>query len=106
MKQVKRAASSLGSRWPRMRCRASLRHTQGPLDRFKIHLANIRILPRFSRMSKRGVENPALAIHFAPCHWKVVVGAVDTRVVRVVQLGWIKAQQDIHLVPRPRFRLV
>ena len=51
MKQLKLADSSLGSGRPRMRCRVSLRHTRGPLDGFKIHLANIRILPRLSRMS-------------------------------------------------------
>src|ERR1700723_3872411 len=44
------ASSSLGPRWPSMRCRASIRHAQRPLDGFKIHRANVRILPRFSCM--------------------------------------------------------
>src|SRR5882724_1239469 len=52
----------------RMRRRAAVGHTQHPLDRFKIHLANVRIVPRFFGMAEGGIKDSSLAIHFAPRH--------------------------------------
>ena len=69
-----------------MRCRASLRHAQGPLDGFEVHRADVGIVPRLLSMTERGVENAAFAIHFAPGHGKVMVSAMNSRIVVIIEL--------------------
>ena len=56
------------------------------VNRFEIHLANVRILPCLFRMTKRRVEDAALPVHLAPGHGKIVVVAVDAGIVLVVSL--------------------
>ncbi len=57
-------------------------------------------------MPQRGVENPSFTVHLAPRHGKIVVGAMDARVVLVVQLAGVQAEQHVYLVARPAFGLI
>src|ERR1700733_3175481 len=99
-------SSLLRRRRSRMRRGAALSHPQCPADRFEVHLADIWILPRLFGVSQSGVEDTAFAIHLAPRDGKIMVGAMNARIVRIIQLRRIEAQQYIYLVPRPRLRLV
>jgi hypothetical protein len=91
---------------PRVRSRAAFRHTQHPLDRFKVHLADVGIRPRFFRVAKGGIENPPFAIHLVPRHGEVMIRPVDARVVRIVESRGIETEQDVDLVARPLLGLI
>ena len=73
---------------PRMRSRAAFRHAQHPLDRFKIHFADVGIAPGLFGVAEGRIENASLAVHFVPRHGEIMVGSVDARVVGVVELRW------------------
>src|SRR5579884_3061070 len=57
-------------------------------------------------MTKRGVEDASLPIHFAPRDRKIMVRTMNARIIFVIQLRRIETQQHIHLVARPVFWLV
>src|SRR5271165_6279825 len=92
---VRQAGSARTGRYSRtwVRGRTSFSHSQRPLDGFKVHLADIGVLPRFFSVSKGGVEDAALAVNLAPGDREVVVGAVNARVVVVIELGGVQAEE-------------
>src|SRR5450432_713537 len=86
--------SALGARrWRlRMRSRTAFGHSQHPLDRFKIHLSDVRVAPRFLRVAQGGIKNAPLAVHFVPSHREIMVGSMDARVVGVIKFGWVETE--------------
>src|ERR1700733_2107310 len=90
----------------RMAGRASIGHPQSPANRFKVHFANVGVIPRFFGMAKCRVEDAAFAVHLAPRDSEIMIRAMYARIVGVVELGWIETQENIHLVARPSFGLI
>ena len=90
----------------RMRDCTSFRHLQRPLDGFKVHFAHVGVVPGLLGVAEGRVEDAALSVHLAPRHGKIMVGAMDARIVGVVQPGWIEAEQHIHFVARPVLGLI
>jgi len=85
---------------------AAIGHAQRPLDRLKIHLTNVGVLPGFFRMSERRVEHSPFSVHLAPGNRKIMVHPMDPRIVRVIQPAGVEAKQNIHIVARPVLRLI
>src|SRR5579859_7735766 len=100
----RRSVRFSGTLRPRMRSRATLRHAQNPADRLKIHLTDVWIAPRFFGMAQRGIEHAPFAVHFRPRHSKVMVRAVNSRVVFIIQLRGVQAEQHVDFVAGPLFR--
>src|SRR5580692_12550592 len=91
---------------PRMRSRAAFRHAQHPLDRFKIHLANVRVSPGLFRVAEGRIKNAPLAVHLVPGDSEIVIRSVDARVVRIVEFCGVETEQDVDFVARPLLRLI
>src|SRR5579864_2138314 len=78
--------------WPRMRTRTSLSHTQYPLDRFKVHFADVGVVPSLLGVAEGRIEHSPFAVHFVPRHGEIMVRSVDARVVRIVKLCGVKTE--------------
>src|ERR1700733_1909020 len=81
-----------------VRRRASLGHSQRPLDRLEIHLLYIRIFPSLFGMPQGGIEDPSFTVHLAPRDGEIVIRAMNTRVVLIVQFAGIQAEKHVYLV--------
>src|SRR5580698_1633610 len=86
---------------PRMRSRTALRHTQHPLDRFKVHVADVWITPGLLGVAEGRIKNPPFAVHLVPRYGKVMIRSVDARIVCIVEFARIETEQDVDLVARP-----
>src|ERR1700759_2044446 len=89
-----------------MRGSAAVCHSERPADRFEVHLADIGILPGLFGVTQCGIEDAPLAVHLAPGDGKVMICAMNTRVVVVAETAWIKAEQHVDLIAGPSFGLV
>ena len=69
---------------PRVRSCAAFRHAQHPLDRFKIHLADIGIILGFFGVSEGRIKDAPFAVHFVPGYGEIMIRSVDARVVCIV----------------------
>ena len=67
--------------WTRMRGRAALRHAQHPLDRFKIHLADVGIAPGLLGVAEGRIEHAPFAVHLVPRDREIMIRSVNARVV-------------------------
>src|SRR5581483_7988866 len=57
-------------------------------------------------MTKRRVEDSSFPVHLVPRYGEIVISSMHPRVVRVIQLVRIKAEQHVYLFPRPFLRLI
>src|SRR5579863_9689 len=91
---------------PRMRCRAAFRHAQHPLDRLKIHFADVRIAPGFFGMAKRRIKDTPFTVHLVPGHGEIMIRSMHSRIIRIVEFHRVETQQHIDLIARPILRLI
>src|ERR1700730_2744849 len=89
-----------------MRSRPAVRHAQYPLDRFKIHLADVGVIPSLLRVAKGRIENAPFAVHLVPRYGEIMILSVDTRVICIVEFGGVETEQDVDLIARPVLGLI
>ncbi len=81
-------------------------HAQHPLDRFKIHLADVRVTPSLFGVAEARIKNTPFAVHFVPRYGEIMIGSVDARVIGIIEFRGIEAEQDVDLVARPLLGLI
>ena len=70
-------------RLSRARSHVPLTQSQGPLDRFKVHFLNSRIIPGGDVMAKGGIEHTALTVSLCPRQREIAIRTIDPRFCHV-----------------------
>src|SRR5579872_4979485 len=64
-------------RWQWPWCGLGVDQTERPLDGFRVHLLDPRIVPVLGNVAEGGIENASFTIRLRPGHGKVSIGPVD-----------------------------